>query len=117
MALDNVAQSYALLRVMKMWGHQDANAAMAHIESMEIGQMRTRALSELIGGVAQEEPYKAAEMAISLTNLEERRKSMIKVMDAWPHQDIEGAWASSRTWRRVKLRIKLLAHQQICSLK
>ena len=90
MEQDNV-DKYQLSRVMEMWGRQDANAAMAKIETMEIGQNRTYAISGIIGGIAKENPNKAAEMAMSLTNLKERSESMDDVMRTWINQDINGA--------------------------
>ena len=52
MAQDNM-EPYQLSTVFMLWGGQDANAAMAKIETMEIGQNRTHALSGLINGIAQ----------------------------------------------------------------
>jgi hypothetical protein len=83
--------SWQYQMVFMLWAGQDTDAAMAKVESMDIGDERTHALSGVINGMAQKDINRAADIAISLDREQERQQALQTIMQTWINQDIEGA--------------------------
>ncbi|MFP4068719.1 MAG: hypothetical protein ACLFVC_00930 [Opitutales bacterium] len=77
--------------VFMLWAGQNQDAALAKIESMEIGEERTHAMSGLIQGMASKDIDRAAAMAMSLDRDQERERALQTILHTWVNQDMEGA--------------------------
>jgi len=77
--------------VFMLWGAQDFDAAMAKVQTVESGAVRTSALAGVLHGIAQTDIVRAADIAMSLDRADERTRSLQTVMHTWISQDIDGA--------------------------